>query len=309
MYALRGIAVSLSLFWLSYCSLSVLVVCGWQYFERLRNLPPRLSANLLFAARVLPLALSAAGTLAFAAPSFLWLEPRGGDEEIGVVPLLLGVCCLVFFVAGLIRVIRAQTNTSRVISGWLRGARALDIGAVAPTFQAASSIPPLTLAGVCRPRLLLSESALALLSPDELRGAVRHEIAHMRFHDNLKKLVLRFAWFPGMSKLEKAWQQAAELAADDAAVSNESEALDLAAALIKLSRQVRSQPLPAISMGLVDDSVSFRVSRLLNWQRAVSTGKFHWFVIPSALTLLLVTVAAYGPLLTQTHTITEWLVR
>ena len=37
--------------------------------------------------------------------------------------------------------------------------------------------------------------------------------------DNLKKLVFRFCPFPGMSKLESAWSQAAEMAADDAAVA------------------------------------------------------------------------------------------
>jgi len=312
MFALRGIAVSLTLFWLSYCALSVLVAYGWRYLDRLRNLPPRVVASLLFAARILPFALSLAGTLVFAAPSFVWLEPRGTDEEIGVAPLLLGICCLAFFAVGLTRVVRAQTSTSRVISSWLRGARALDVGTPAPSFQASSSVPPLTLAGVCRPRLLFSESALALLSPDELRCAVRHEVAHMKFRDNLKKLALQFAWFPSMRNLEKAWQHAAELAADDDAVSNANEALDLAAALIKLSRQLPNQPLPVISMGLVQDgALSVRISRLLNWKESSSGSarKFRWFAVPSLVAILLTTAAVYGPLLAQTHEVTEWLVR
>ena len=58
----------------------------------------------------------------------------------------------------------------------------------------------------------------------------------MRRRDNLKKLLLRFVAFPGMAGLEAAWLEATEMAADDAAVSNAGEALDLAAALIKLSR-------------------------------------------------------------------------
>ena len=309
MFALRGIAVSLALFWLSYCALSVLVACSWRYLEQLRNLPARVSANLLFAARILPLALSAAGTLAFAAPSFLWLEPRAGDEEVGIVPLLFALSCMAFFTAGVVRVVRAQANTSRVISIWLRGARALDLGAMAPTFQAASAVPPLTLAGVCRPRLLLSEATLTVLSPDELRGAVRHEVAHMRFRDNLKKLALRFAWFPCMGQLEQSWQKAAELAADDAAVSNAGEALDLAAALIKLSRHVCVQPLPVISMGLVDDSISLRVSRLLNWEETGShtRRKIGWITFASAAGIFFATATVYVPLLLQTHRLTEWL--
>lgn len=311
MFALRGIAVSLALYWLSYCALSVMVAYGWRYLSRLRELSASGSASLLFALRMFPLVASAVGVLLFAAPSFMLLEPRGTDEEIGVAPFVLSVCCLVFFAVAMARLIRAQARTSRVIAGWLEGAKALEIGAMAPTFQANADIPPLALAGVCRPRLLLAKSTVALLSPDELKSAVRHEIAHMRFHDNLKKLALRFAWFPGMSKLEQAWQHAAELAADDAAVSNAREALDLAAALIKVSRLVPAQPLPAITMGLVQDgSVRARISRLLNWEESpVRANQFRWLKIPCALAFVLLLATAYSPLIAETHRVTEWLVR
>jgi Zn-dependent protease with chaperone function len=312
MFAIRGIVISLASFWLSYCSLSLLVVSSSQFLYRLRRLPPRLFATLQFIARMLPLALSALATLVFAAPSFLLFEPRGMEEGIGVVPIVLSACCLAFFVVGLIRVIGAQTSTTRVVSRWLRGARTLDIGVIRPVFQVAGTVPPLLLAGVRRHRLLVSESALSLLSPDELKTAVRHEIAHMRSQDNLKKLAVRFAWFPLMGELEKAWRQTAELAADDAAVSNATEALDLAAALIKLARQVRHQPLPIITMALVHDAfIEVRVSRLVNWEQTGlrSTGKSWCFLTSGVFAILLATAAAYGPLLHQTHAITEWLVR
>ncbi len=311
MFALRGIAVSLALFWLSYCALSALVASGWRYLNRLRDLSAKTSASVLFSARVFPLVASAVGVLLFAAPSFVLLEPRGTDEEVGIAPLVLGVCCLIFLAAGIVRLIRAQAKTSRVITGWLQGASELEIGATAPTFQASGDIPPLALAGVCRPRLLLSKSTVALLSADELKSAVRHEIAHMRFHDNLKKLALRFAWFPGMTKLEHAWQHAAEVAADDAAVSNAQEALDLAAALIKVSRLAPSQSLPAISMGLVQDgSVSARVTRLLHWEeRSGRVKSFRWLTVPSTAAALLALAVAYSPLIAETHRVTEWLVR
>src|SRR5215471_17106768 len=153
MFALRGIAVSLALFWLSYCALSAMVACGWRYLNRVRDLSLGTSAATLFAVRMFPLAASAVAVLVFAAPSFVLLEPRGTDEEIGIAPLVLGICCVVFFGIALARLVRAQARTSRVIAGWLQGARALEIGAMAPTFQAQADIPPLALAGVCRPRL------------------------------------------------------------------------------------------------------------------------------------------------------------
>ena len=58
----------------------------------------------------------------------------------------------------------------------------------------------------------------------------------MRSRDNLKKALISATPFPGMSGIESAWREASELAADDAAVANRQNALDLAAALIKLSK-------------------------------------------------------------------------
>jgi len=296
-----------------YCLGSVVVAGGWQSTRRIRKMSARGLANLLFTLRIFPLVFSAAVTLAFVVPSFLWLEPSSTEEEIGVAPLVLGVCCVVLFMIGLYRVATAQARTSRVISNWLQGARSLDLGAAAPAFQAHHDIPPLMLAGVCRPKLLVSESTVAVLSSDELHIAVQHEIAHMRSRDNLKKLAFRFSAAPGMAKLENAWQEAAELAADDAAVSSVRDALDLAAALIKLSRLVPVEAAPAISMGLLhaSGSISTRVARLLAWDENQACGvrTLHWYAIPPALATLLWAATAYGPVLVQTHRITEWLVQ
>ena len=55
-----------------------------------------------------------------------------------------------------------------------------------------------------------------------------------------------------MAKLESAWSEAAELAADDAAVSNLNDAVDLAAALVKLSRLVPVEAAPDLHRGLRD---------------------------------------------------------
>jgi len=88
--------------------------------------------------------------------------------------------------------------------------------------------------------------------------------------------------------------------------------LDLAAALIKLSRLVPVEAAPAISMGLLHaGSISARVARLLAWDENKAHGvrTLHWYALPPVLAILLGAVAAYGPALSQTHRITEWLVR
>src|SRR5271157_1397331 len=218
MFALRGIAVSLTFFVLIYCLLSTLVAGAWRSLKLL-HAPERNLAPLLFALRVLPFAASVVITFAFVVPSFQLLEPRSIDEGMGAVPLALGVCALLLNAGGCFRVIAAQTKTSRVVARWLEGAHPLIAGAQTVTFCSRREAPPLTLVGVRKPRVLVSESTVALLSQEELHIALKHEVAHMQSRDNLKKLIFRFCPFPGMAKLESAWSQAAELAADDAAVS------------------------------------------------------------------------------------------
>ena len=137
----------------------------------------------------------------------------------------------------------------------------------------------MTAVGIVVPEILLSAAAECLLETRELRSALNHEIAHIRRYDNLKKLLLRFVVFPGMRALEESWLEATEIAADDAAVSNISEALDLAAALIKLCRLGPLEPSADLSMSLVHSPVAVvneRVERLIHWsdQRTWPAEKF-----------------------------------
>jgi Zn-dependent protease with chaperone function len=311
MFALRGIAVSLTFFVLLYCLLSALVAVAWRSLRWLRATEQSLAA-LLFALRVLPLATSVVITFAFVVPSFQLLEPRSIDEGMGALPLALGVCALLLIACGCIRVITAQTKTTRVVARWLEGAHPLDAGTQTVTFRSRREAPPLTLVGVRKPRVLVSESTVALLSHDELHIALKHELAHMQSCDNLKKLIFRFCPFPGMAQLESAWSQTAELAADDAAVSNLDDAVDLAAALVKLSRLVPVEAAPVCTVGFVTGSISARVARLLAWDEAVKAEPIRicqWYVIPPALVVLSFVFVNYGPALALTHEVTEWLVR
>jgi len=71
MFAARCIGVSLAVFVLLYVFLSMAVSRGWKLAWRtFRPRSARSSADLLFALRVLPLALSSVVTLTFTLPSF-----------------------------------------------------------------------------------------------------------------------------------------------------------------------------------------------------------------------------------------------
>ncbi|HKM47842.1 MAG TPA: hypothetical protein VJX69_09650 [Terriglobales bacterium] len=315
MFALRGIAVSLTFFVLLYCLLSTLVAVAWRWL-RLLHAPAKSLAALLFALRVLPMAASVVITFVFVVPSFQLLEPRSinVDEGIGATPLALGLCALVLIACGCFRVIAAQTKTSRVVAHWLKDANLLpvDAGARTVAFRSRCETPPLALVGVRRPRVLVSESVVALLGANELHIALKHEFAHMQSRDNLRKLVFRFCPFPGMAGLESAWSQAAELAADDAAVSNLNDAVDLAAALVKVSRLFPVEAAPVCTVGFVTGSISARVARLLAWdeaRNAPTTRIWPWYAVAPVLVTLWCIFATYSPVLALTHEVTEWLVR
>lgn len=314
MFAARCIGVSLAVFVLLYVSLSVAICRGWKLIERvLRTHSAGGSADCLFALRILPFALSLAVTLAFTLPSFLLLEPRSTNEAVGLAPVALGVCCVALLGAGIRRAALAQLRASRALVQWLAGSTMMESGYTVPVFRTRNHAPSLTVAGLCAPRVLVSEAAVAALNPRELRSALRHEMAHVRRYDNLKKLLFRFSVFPGMASLERAWSEETEMAADDAAVSSFRDALDLAAALIKVSRLGAMESSGELTTALLHSStaLSARVQRLVAWKEAQTprNARGWWYTLPPATATVVGLTASYSSALNQMHALTEWLVR
>ncbi len=272
MFALRGMAVSFSIFILLYSVLS-LVVCGvWRkLFSYGRRCSARRVADMLFTLRVTPFAVATGITLALAVPSFVLLEPRAVSESLGAVPVALGLCGLGALLAGAWKAATALQQASRTVARWSRAA------------DASSNI--------------------------------HSSGSHVRRRDNLRKLILRVVAFPGMAELENAWREATEMAADDAAVSSASEALDLAAAVIKLSRLAPLEAPAELTTALVHspaESVNARVQRLIAWtERTASAAPGHSlkYALCVAVTVAVTMAVTYSELLVRVHTATEWLVR
>jgi Zn-dependent protease with chaperone function len=64
-----------------------------------------------------------------------------------------------------------------------------------------------------------------------------HELAHVRFFDNLKRLLLKITRPPnwmGGTAVDSAWTGVSEVAADEAALAAGTSPLDLASALVKI---------------------------------------------------------------------------
>ncbi len=312
MFAARGAGVSLAIFVLIYIISSLMMAGSWRLaFRLLRLSSPRRDSNLLFVLRILPFALASLVMLGIALPSFLLLEPRATDESVGTAPAALAIGALALVIFGIVRAVRAQRRTSRALEMWLNGSTRIESGASVPVFRSRQPSPGLTVAGVRDPKVIVSETAVAALTPPELHTALRHEIAHVRRYDNLKKLIFRLVVFPGYTELEGTWATQTELAADDDAVSNIGDALDLASALIKVSR-LAACPSPELSTGLLHSSTALtvRIQRLCSWSETPENDdRWIWlWSIPAAVTASCL-VLGYGSLLGGMHQITEWLVR
>jgi Zn-dependent protease with chaperone function len=319
MFLLRGIAVSLSIGVIIYACLSLVIALAWRSVcpDALRY-SAKFSADLLFALRLAPAAISSAAMLILAVPSFLWLEPRAVVEPIGAVPIVLCACGLGGALWGFWNSVSALRRALRTVARWSQAASVISAESVGargsvPVMLSSSVLPSLAATGIVKPTVWLSQVAQYLLNERELHTALRHEIVHVRRKDNLRKLILHLIAFPGMTGLQSAWLEATEMAADDAAVSNSSEALDLAAAVIKLSRFAALDPPAELTMALVHSptaSVNARVERLIAWselqrESPANSRSVIWAVAAVALSF----AAAYTHLLIFMHAATEILVR
>jgi len=325
-FAARGVLVSLAFFVMLYCPLSSLVVLGWHCLNRGARKSSPGSANFLFGLRIFSFAVSLVVAVFFAFPSFWLMESASLDEDAAT--FILAACSLLILSAGLLRLLSARARTERAVTEWSLAGRGRAGTSRAGTSSAATSTspattepalrlsassgaPPLILVGIRKPQVMISDLAGTLLTSEELQVAVRHELGHMRFRDNLKKALISAIPFPGMSSLESAWREAAELAADDVAVANRQDALDLAAALIKLSRSSSQWSEPALASGLGSSSASIsgRVERLLQWSKTRRrTRRTRFWILPVIFCMVAIVVSNYGATLVLTHRLTELLV-
>jgi hypothetical protein len=265
-----------------------------------------------------PMALAIGVTLVFAVPSFLLLEPRAVAESVGRVAALVGACGLAVVLVGFWNAATALAGARRTVARWSMQASRVgsegDSSQGVDVMRTSAPAPPLTAAGIFQNSIWLSGAAEFVLTERELQTALRHEFVHVRRKDNLRKLLLRMVSFPGLAGLDKAWREATEMAADDAAVSNASEALDLAAAVIKLSRIAPREFPGELTTALVHspaESVNARVERLVGWTepRRNVAGGFSWSYWVCGAIALGSLVLTYADLLQRVHVATEWLVR
>ncbi len=277
MYELLGISVGLAAF-LTVNAVASFAGAGlWRLIKSpLQRCSAHTRAEFLFAFRVAPLFLSTLFVAGFVVPAYLLHEPYGTNEVVSGKLATLAVLSATGVLLALSRGVRSWLATRRLLKAWLNAANPITLAGVSiPTFKLAHEFPVLAVVGTFRPRLFVSDQVLTTLTPDELRSAIAHEVAHLSARDNLKRSLLRacgdaLLMIPCGRSLDRAWADTSESAADEyAARTSSAAAVNMAAALVKVARMVPKGshavvPVAAFLVGNEEDrGIKARVRRLL----------------------------------------------
>jgi hypothetical protein len=317
-YLTLGVSLALAAFLVIDVIASLVSVVIWRAARGdLDRLSARARAGGLFLLRTFPSTAATVVVVGVLLPAFCRFEPRETSEIVGDTLVGLAVVSAVLILAGLRRGWQASAATRRMLHDWLEHARPLALpGVSVRAYAIASEFPVVSLVGVVRPRLFVSERVLRACTPEELSVMVRHERGHLASGDNLKRLLLRIC--PNLlaltsvgRDLEGRWNEACEEAADDyAAGASMPSALALANALLRVARMApaRCASLASLTALYQGGSIERRVRRLVG-RDAPGTSRAAWLVVVRALAavplVFAVAVLLDGHLLHSVHHLIE----
>jgi Zn-dependent protease with chaperone function len=260
-----------------------------------QKLAPRIASRLLLTLRLFPFGLAFVVVLGLCVPSYLWFEPKVVAESVGFACLFLAVLGGVICGTAITRAGRAAVRSILLMRRCQRSGHRVHLATGNLTaWVVDGSTPFLTLAGIVRPRLVISRSIVDALSQEELSVVLSHERAHRTSRDNLKRLCIFLApwmmpFWNGFRELERAWIRFAEYAADEAAVAGDpGRSLALASSLVQVARLGTASRLSSSAIAFLDDAsdLSARVDRLLTKSSYVEFADYiSWYKVGTALIL------------------------
>ncbi len=313
-YYLLLIVVALSSFAFSSVLAAFGVCAAW---TRIRSRWDRRASHTrtspLLALRALP---SAAGFLSATAVAigFLRHEPRHTVEEPGLV---LGFAAALAGALVAVVVVRGARDAGRAVyfARLASHCRRWTHRHGASISVLDTGYPVAAVAGMFRPRLLMSSRILNECTPEEVDAIVAHEQAHIRAHHNVIRALMRglpdpLALLRTGREIEAGWALAAEQTADDeAAGMSEEKRATLAAALVHVARMAEERPpswMPALAFYQGHD-LQHRVRALLDVPLRGSAS--FRAVGPAALGLAVAFLAGSDYSSDSLHRAVEWMVR
>jgi hypothetical protein len=273
-YVPRLLCLCLAAYFVIHCTVGVLVsVLGEAAVRAARRMRPRSAGRFLLTLRLLPSVLALAVVAGLCVPSYLWLEPESGLEEVGAGCLAAAILAAAMWTVSIARGARAALRSARHTRESGSVSRRSNLpGSHLPVWIVDAPAPLVALVGVFAPRLLISRAVSSALPAAQLAAALRHEEAHHDSRDNLKRLLILLTpgLFPGLhgfGPIERGWARFTEWAADDDAVGDDAhQSLSLAAALVRVARMGAAPPVSPLCTSFLGDGseIGARVDRLLS---------------------------------------------
>jgi peptidase M48-like protein len=247
--------------------------------------------------RLLPALLALLLTSLSAVPGYFKGEPIGTHELPGPWLIGLAIVGLYSLIAPLVQVAWLAARTQARTKRWLQTAIGGESFSNFPVIELGLEQPVIVASGVLTKSIWISSAVRSLLSPRELRAALRHEAAHCRQNHNLAKLLCALAprLLPA-KMMEENLRETIEYAADDEACSIPGDGLNLASAVVTLAKQSAAPASSMLYTALVDPRQAARLERRV--ERLVlprQLGNSRIFVtLSSACFAMIVCTAAIG---------------
>ena len=262
---------------------SLIVLASWRSVASDAVSSASATSRRLFRLRMAP-AVAAAVLAWIGIPiAFAVWEAAGKIERVGPVALVLAVAGAGLIGSSLWRLAMALRETRRIHRSLMDATRASLPASPLPAFVIDSRFPIVALVGLFVSRLFVARTVVDACDAGEMRAVVAHEQAHAGARDNLRRLLMAgtpdaLASLPVGAGMMREWAAMAELAADETAVSQTSDRLHLASALVKVARLATTPPgaLPASTL-YRGEPIAERVHRLLEAPaRPVSAPASRW---------------------------------
>lgn len=282
MYEMLGICLALAALLAVNACASALAALVWGAMRsRASGMRADARARLLFTLRILPSALAAAFVFALVVPAYVLMEPTHTQEVVGLKLLLFAAASAAGVLLALWRVAGTWRATRRFEREWMSRAEPVSVeGTTTPAYKIRHRFPVIAVVGVLRPRLFIASQIFDELTPEELSAALAHERGHVAARDNLKRALLRASEdallvAPLGRGLARTWRKDSEMAADEFAASESpGAALNLASAIVKISRMIPAGARPTLPAGahLLGEDEAGLSKRVRNLLKLASAG-------------------------------------
>lgn len=123
--------------------------------------------------------------------------------------------------------------------------------------------------GFVKPQIVISTGLISILTDDELKAVISHEMYHKNNRDPLKIFILSLCgstigYIPILKWFNHQYRIIKEVLADEFAISKQETSVNLGSALLKMLKVGKQEKMPFAYASFADTSVNYRIEYILD---------------------------------------------